>query len=75
MNYSELTETIIEIVDNPKIKHEGMSIVYELDETQFIELERELFYMNPDNTGMPFKSNKTIEVMMDGILITIKRKK
>lgn len=75
MNYKELTETIIEIVDNPKINHKGMSIQYKLGETEYVELERELFYMNPDNTGKPFKSNHLVEILMDGITITITKRK
>ena len=74
-SYKELMETIIEIVDNPKNEHKGMSIGYKLNETQFVELERELFYMDPNNTGRPFKSNHLVEILMDGITVTITKKK
>lgn len=75
MTYNELTESIIEIVDNPRIQHKDMTITYKLEEKKFIELERELFYLNPDNTGRPFKSNHMIEILMDGITIIINKKK
>lgn len=74
MTYNELTETIIEIVDNPKIKHENLTLSYKLDIKEFIELEKELFYLDPRNKDKEFKTNHALEVSMDGIIVKITKK-
>lgn len=75
MTYKQLTETIIEIVDNPRIHHQGLTLNYKLSMTKHIDLDKELFYLNEDNKYKDFISQEIIEVVMDGVTIVITREK
>lgn len=68
MTYEQLIETISEIINNPKIKKEGLLLIYELPEKTHRQMNEHLFYKsNPINTHLPL--NETFEVQIDGLLI------
>ena len=73
MTYDELIKTVSEIIDNDEIKKNGLTLTYELSESQHVRINQELFYkMNPINTG--FIPNDIFEVEIAGILIKFIKK-
>lgn len=73
MKYDILIETISEILSNPKIYKDGMTITYELDDTMHIKFNEDLFYRtNPPSSIPPI--TEIIEVELGGILIKFVKK-
>lgn len=73
MNYSELIETISEIVNNENIYKNGLSLIYELDNDNHKKMDEHLFYKaNPDSTD--FIHRDIIEVEIGGIVIKFIKK-
>jgi hypothetical protein len=72
MTYEQLIETISLIVENEKIKKVGLTLFYELPETQHNAINEALFHKaNPYSTN--FKTNDEFEVMLGGILVKFKK--
>ena len=68
MRYEELIETISEIMNNPKIKTNGLFLTYYLPEKEHRQMNEDLFYRsNPINTYLPLSDE--FEVQIDGLLI------
>ena len=68
MKYEELIDMISEIINNPKIKTEGLSLTYHLPEKEHRKMNEDLFYRtNPINTHLPLSDE--FEVQIDGLLI------
>lgn len=68
MTYEQLIETISEILNNPKIKKDGLSLTYELPDKIHRQMNEDLFYKsNPINTYLPVSD--VFEVQLDGLLI------
>ena len=68
MNYEKLIETISEMVSNPKIETNGLSLTYELDSKSHFEINKELYYkINP--IALPFTHIDVFEVELGGILV------
>ena len=74
MKYSDLIETISEIVENDKINKKGLTLLYELPELELKELNELLFYMDDTNKDIVFIPEDAFEVEMWGILIKFKKK-
>lgn len=73
MNYTELIETISEIVNNDKIYKKDLTLVYELDNINHKKMDEHLFYKsNPSNAEFIHKD--IIEVEIGGILIKFIKK-
>jgi hypothetical protein len=73
MNYSELIETISEIVNNEKIQKIGLSLIYELDNDNHKKMDEHLFYKaNPNSAD--FVHRDIIEVEIGGIIIKFIKK-
>jgi hypothetical protein len=73
MNYSELIETISEIVNNEKIQKIGLSLIYELDNDNHKKMDEHLFYKaNPNSVD--FVHRDIIEVEIGGIIIKFIKK-
>jgi hypothetical protein len=73
MNYTELIETISEIVNNDKIYKKDLTLVYELDNINHKKMDEHLFYKsNPSNSE--FLHKDIIEVEIGGILIKFIKK-
>jgi hypothetical protein len=68
MNYQDLIETISLIVETEKINKKGLTLVYELDDESYNELNKTLFYKsNP--YSVQFVPTDEFEAMIGGILI------
>lgn len=68
MSYDELIETISQIVENEKIKKNGLSLIYELNETDHLNLNMQI-----QQRVQPY-SNKLVqsdefEVILGGLSI------
>jgi hypothetical protein len=73
MNYTELIETVSEVVNNKNIHKEGLVLVYELDSRNHMKLDEHLFYeSNPDNTT--FVHKEVLEVEMGGVRVRFIKK-
>lgn len=73
MNYTELIETISEIVNNDKVYKKDLTLVYELDNINHKKMDEHLFYKsNPSN--VEFLHKDIIEVEIGGILIKFIKK-
>ncbi len=69
MKYDELIETISEIMNNPKIIKNGLSLTYELPENIHRQINEDLFYKsNPINTYIE-STDDVFEVQIDGLII------
>jgi hypothetical protein len=73
MNYTELIDTISEIVNNENIYKDGLSLIYELDELNHKKMDEHLFYKANQN-GLDFIHRDVIEVEIGGILIKFIKK-
>ncbi len=74
MKYGELAETVLEIIENKKINKEGLSILYELPESDLRWINEELYYLDDANKDIPFIPEDAFEVIMWGILIKFRKK-
>lgn len=73
MNYSELIDTISEIVNNEKIYKNGLILTYELSEENHKKMDEHLFYKaNPG--GADFIHRDIVEVEIGGITIKFLKK-
>lgn len=74
MNYEHLIQTISAIAENEKIEKEGLSLVYELEPTNYRKMNEHLFYKS-NSTATEFTPSDEFEVELGGILVKfIKRK-
>jgi hypothetical protein len=73
MNYTELIDTISEIVNNEKIYKEGLVITYELSEQHHKKMDEHLFYKANPN-GVDFVHRDIVEVEIGGITIKFLKK-
>lgn len=68
MKYDDLINTVSLIVDNDKIFKNGLTLVYELNESQHNSINEEVFKKaNPYSTN--FKPTDEFEVNVGGILV------
>lgn len=73
MRYEELIETVSEIINNDKIKKDGMVLVYELDEIMHKKMDEHLFYMsNPSDTK--FEHKDIVEAVIGGVTVRFIKK-
>jgi hypothetical protein len=71
MTYEQLIETVSLIVENENIQKNGLTLVYELDETSHDAINETLFLKsNPYSTK--FEPSDEFEVMLGGILVKFK---
>ena len=73
MNYTELIDTISEIVNNEKIHKNGLILTYELSEENHKKMDEHLFYKS-DSNGGNFTHRDIIEVEIGGITIKFFKK-
>jgi hypothetical protein len=72
MTYEQLIETVSLIVENENIQKNGLTLVYELDETSHDVINETLFLKsNPYSTK--FEPSDEFEVMLGGILVKFKK--
>lgn len=72
MTYEQLIETVSLIVENEKIKKNGLTLTYELDEVAHNSINETLFFKsNPYSTK--FEPSNEFEVMLGGILVKFKK--
>ncbi len=74
MKYADLIDTISEIVENDKINKVGLTLLYELPESELKWLNEELYSIDENNYGVPFVPEDTFEVEMWGVLIKFRKK-
>jgi hypothetical protein len=73
MNYEQLIKTVSEIVNNPEINKDGLSLTYELPSDVHQSINMEIFYtMNSMNVR--FQPTDIFEVEVGGILIKFIKK-
>jgi hypothetical protein len=73
MNYEELIKTVSEIVNNPEINKDGLSLTYELPEDIHQGIHMEIFYtMNSINEK--YDPADIFEVVIGGILLKFIKK-
>jgi hypothetical protein len=73
MNYEELIKTVSEIVNNPEINKNGLSLTYELPQDVHQGIHMELFYtMNSMN--VKYEPTNIFEVVIGGMLIKFIKK-
>lgn len=72
MNYETLIETISLMVENEKINKKGLTMVYELNEEDHLNLNVDLFYKT--NPNAQFNPTDDFEVEIGGILIKFVKK-
>jgi len=66
MNLEKVLEIANECVQNEKIEHEGLTMLYKLDKNTHLKLDEELFY-NTNNNLSNFVHNEIIEINIAGI--------
>lgn len=74
MTYSELIETVSLIIENDKIKKVGLTLVYELAEPNYDNINKEVFF-NTNPYSVDFKPEDEFEVLIGGILVRFTKKK
>ena len=73
MNYEELIKTVSEIVNNPDINKNGLSLTYELPAELHDNINMEIFYtMNSMN--VKYEPTNVFEVEIGGIVIKFMKK-
>ena len=73
MRYEELIESVSEVINNDKIKKDGLVLVYELEELKHKKMDEHLFYMsNPANAK--FEHKDVVEVEIGGIVVRFVKK-
>ena len=73
MTYDELIDTITVIVNDKKIIKEGLTLIYELEETNHKKMDEHLFYMaNPE--GADFEHKDTVFVKFGDIKVKFIKK-
>jgi len=72
MTYAQLIQTVSLIVENEKIEKRGLTLLYELPESDLRRINEELFYKaNP--FSVKFVPNDEFEVMLGNILVKFKK--
>ena len=72
MNYTQLVESVSEIVENQKIQKVGLVLTYELAEDKLDKINREIFAKtNPYSSA--FIPTDEFEVMLGGVLVKFKK--
>lgn len=72
--YEILIETLSEIVNNEKIYKEGLTLVYEIEESKHQKLDEHLYYKTNPN-GKDFIPSDVVEVEIGGVAVKIVKKK
>jgi hypothetical protein len=73
MNYEQLIKTVSEIINNPEINKNGLSLIYELPSNIHENINKEIFYtMNSMN--ITYEPTDIFEVELGGILIKFIKK-
>jgi hypothetical protein len=73
MNYEQLIKTVSEIINNPEISKDGLSLIYELPQEVHQNIHTEIFYtMNSMN--IKYEPTDIFEVVIGGILIKFIKK-
>jgi hypothetical protein len=70
MTYEDLIVIFSELVNNDKIKKEGLIMFYELPEENHRKLDEHLFYKTNDRNAK-FEHQEIIEVDVDGFIVKI----
>ena len=70
MNYEELIETVSLIVENPKILKDGLTLVYQLNDKNYKQMNEHLFYKsNPPS--VKFIPSDILEIELGGVLVRL----
>ena len=73
MNYDDLITTITEIVNNERIKKEGLTLQYEIGEKTFRRLNEHFFYKsNPPDAVL--ESSEMFEIEIDNLIVRFLKK-
>lgn len=68
MNYTELIDTIVEVINNDKINKQGLVLTYNLIPENHKKLQEELFYRTTQgNDKIEYKNEYELE--MGGLII------
>jgi hypothetical protein len=74
MTCDELIETVTEMVINEKVKKNGLTLYYTLDEQTHYNLNKEIFYKN-NPQYLQFDPTDEFEVVIYGILVKVSKVK
>jgi len=73
MKYEDIITTVTSIVNDETIYKKGLTLTYELDEQDHINLNEEVFHLfNP--MTVPFIPEEEFEIAVGGIIIKLVRK-
>lgn len=72
MDYDKLIETMSLIVENDKIIKKGLTMVYELEEEDFLNLNVTLYYKT--NQEADFRPENEFEVEIGGVIVKFVKK-
>jgi len=73
MTYSELIESIYEIIENEKIYKEGLVLNYFLEEEEHKKMDEHLFYKTNKKDNI-FTHQDIIEITIKGLIVKILKK-
>lgn len=73
MRYEELLEIISEVVNNDKIRKNGLIMVYELDEVNHRKMDEHLFYKS-NSKDVEFVHRKVIDIEVGGFIVRLLKK-
>lgn len=73
MTYSDLIDTIREIVDNDKIYKKNMMLVYELEEENHRKMDEHLFYTSDVREG-EFNHRDIFDVVISDVTVRFIKK-